>query len=123
MKRIVCLTAVILSSVGFTGCSKNHYKFTFKVLHENTQPADGFMVDAWVKGKCEPKTIKTGPDGIAEFTDLPMPDTMHQVVSVLHYYNGAKDGARKITYPYLESDAVRMKDTQYIPNPATPNPQ
>ena len=69
MKRFVCLIVVMLQLIGFTGCNKNHYKFTFKVLRENTQPAEGFMVDAWVKGKSEPETKKTGPDGVAEVAD------------------------------------------------------
>ena len=64
----------------------------------------------------------SGPDGLAEYDDLPSPDATHPLVAVLHYYKGNKDNARKITYPFIESDAQRLKDTQYIPNTVTPNP-
>lgn len=110
--------------MSFVGCKKgDNYKVYFKALRQNTAPAVGFRVDAWVKGKSEAKTVVTGADGMANFTDLPKPDATHQLVTVLHYYAGKRDDSREITYPYIESDAERLKDTQYIPNTVTPEPQ
>src|SRR5258706_15597057 len=110
---------LMLLSIFFSGCgnkSSNHYHVHFKTLRQNTQPAVGFNVDAWVKGKSEPETKATGADGIVVFDDLPTPDTQHQLVAILHYYNGKVDGKREIVYPFIPSDAERLKDTQYIPN-------
>jgi hypothetical protein len=97
----------------------NNYKVFFKVLRQNQQPAAGFEIDAWVKGKSEPKTVVTDEDGIAIFPDLPFPETRNQLMAVFRYFNGKQDASREITYPYIDSDAYRLKDTQYIPNAAT----
>ena len=65
----------------------------------------------------------TDANGMVEFDDLPTPDTTHQLNTILTYYNGKKDQSREIAYPFIASDATRLKDTQYIPNNATPDPQ
>ncbi len=111
---------------GLAACGKSsgdNYKVHFKTLRQDTTPAEGFRVDAWVKGRGEMKTKVTDANGMAEFDDLPKPDATHQLNTVLHYYLGKKDKSREITYPYIESDAARLKDTQYIPNTATPEPK
>jgi hypothetical protein len=100
----------------------NQYKVSFKVLRQNTDPAPGFKVDLWVIGKSEPRTFTTNEAGMIEVTDLPFPDAKNQLAAVLHYYTGKNDQEREITYPYIQSDAFRLKDTQYIPNTATPEP-
>ncbi len=97
----------------------NNYKFFFKLLRSNQSPAEGFSVDAYVKGKSEPKTLLTDANGIVKFEDLPFPDAKHPLVGTLHYNTGKGDDPREITYPFIESDAYRLKDTQYIPNSAT----
>lgn len=126
MKRLFFLAALMLPLTVFSACGKksgNNYKVFFKALRQNTQPASGFKVDAWVKGRSEPQTKVTNADGMIEWDDLPTPDTTHQLNTVLHYYIGKKDQSREIAYPFIESDAARLKDTQYIPNNATPDPQ
>ena len=100
----------------------NAYKVFFLALRQDQAPAAGFRVDAWVKGKSEPKTVKTDERGLAAFEDLPFPGARNQLVAVLHYYRGGQDQSREITYPYIEGDAYRLKDIQYIPNDATPEP-
>jgi hypothetical protein len=80
-------------------------------------------VEAWVKGKGEPKILKTDKNGIAKFTDLPFPDAKQRLNISFHYYKGTMDQTRSIEYPYLDTDAYRMKDTQYIPENDTPDPQ
>jgi hypothetical protein len=101
----------------------NNYKFFFKALRQSAEPAVGFRVDAWVKGKSEPKTVRTDDNGIVKFDDLPFPDATHRLNVSLHYFKGKVDDAREIEYPFLETDAYRLKDTQYIPNTVTPDPQ
>ena len=126
MKRLLMLSTLTLPLMVFSACGKgDHYKVTFKALRQNTQPASGFKVDAWIKGKSEndKRTKVTDASGIAQFDDLAQPDVTHPLVTVLHYYNGAKDNSRQITYPYIDSDRERLKDTQYIPNDATPEPK
>ncbi|MCG3205060.1 MAG: hypothetical protein KCHDKBKB_01777 [Elusimicrobia bacterium] len=130
MKHFFFFTTLIIPLTIFPGCNKkpspgsgNHYKVTFKALRQNTEPAVGFRVEAWVKGKSEPQTKTTNVDGIVEWNDLPTPDATHQLNTVLHYYMKKKDQSREISYPFIESDATRLKDTQYIPNNATPDPQ
>ena len=126
MKRFLILVALMVPIVTFSGCAKksgNNYKVAFKALRQNTQAANGFRVDAWVKGKSEPATKVTNSAGMAEWDDLPVPDATHQLNTVLHYYMGKKDQSREIAYPFIQSDAARLKDTQYIPNNATPEPQ
>lgn len=130
MKRIFSLTPLLLSLLLFSGCKKsdvsasgNSYKVSFKALRQNTQPAVGFRVDAWVKGKSEAQTKITDANGMVEYNDLPTPDTTHQLNTVLHYYMKNRDQSREIAYPFIESDALRLKDTQYIPNNATPEPE
>ena len=126
MKRLVCLMALLVPFVGVTACKKaapQGYKFTMKVLRENTAPAEGFTIETWVKDKSEPKTKQTGADGIAQFDDLAQPDSAHPLVAIVHYYKGSKDYSRKITYPFIESDKERIKATQYIPNMVTPTAQ
>jgi hypothetical protein len=98
----------------------NNYKVFFKVQKTN-DPAPGFKIDAWVKGKSEPKTLITDKNGIVKFEDLPFPDAKSRLNAVFHYYRGTKDQSREIEYPYIEGDAYRLKDTQYIPNDATPD--
>jgi len=125
MKRIFSLAALMLPLTVFSGCRKtnvNHYNVLFKALRQNTLPAAGFRVDAWVKGRSEPKTKPTDSNGMATFDDLPAPDATHQLNTVLHYFMGKKDQSREIAYPFIESDAERLKDTQYIPNNAMPDP-
>lgn len=100
----------------------NNYKVFVKILRQNQAPAEGFKVDAWVKNKGEKVTLVTDADGIAKFENLPFPDATHPLSAVFHYYNNGKDQSRDITYPYIESDAYRLKDTQYIPNTATAEP-
>ena len=87
------------------------------------QPTVGFKVDAWVKGKSEAVTKTTDAAGLVTFDALPFPDMTHQLVAVLHYYRGKEDDPREIDYPFIDSDAYRLKDTQYIPNTATPEAQ
>lgn len=99
----------------------NHYKLFLKMQQTNS-PAVGFKVDAWVKGKSEPVTLVTDENGIVIFENLPFPETNHQVNATFHYYRGKRDQSREIAYPFVEGDAYRMKDTQYIPNDATPEP-
>jgi len=126
MKRVLGVAIFTLSLPLMSGCRKdngNHYKVYFKTLRENTQPAQGFSVDAWVKGKSERETKVTGSDGMANFDDLPTPDSKHQLNTVLHYFVHGKDESREIAYPFITSDAERLKDTQYIPNGATYSPQ
>ncbi len=119
MKRFFCLMALILPLVGFSGCKKKSYEYTMKVLRENTQPAQGFLITAWVEGKSEPVSKKTGPDGIAFFNDLPFPDTKNRLNGTVRYYDTkGNDRSRSIAYPFIPSDATRLKDTQYIPNTA-----
>lgn len=103
----------------------NNYNVFVKVLRgtPSTPPAAGFNVEAWVKGKGEPKTVKTDKNGIAIFNDLPFPDVKQRLNIAFHYYKGQMDQTRSIEYPYLDTDAYRMKDTQYIPENATPEPQ
>jgi ribosomal protein S6E (S10) len=121
MNRI--LLAGVLAIVSLSGCgSKNNYEVKITVLRQNQQPAVGFKVDAHVTGRSEPATKLTDEKGIAHFDDLPAPDKSHPLVSVVHYYRGQNDGEREITYPFIESDAKRLKDTQYIPNDSTPDP-
>lgn len=121
--KAVDLTA-LANAVPSTGPrTGNNYKVFFLVLRQNQRPASGFKVDMWVKGKSEPKTKATNEAGLVQFDGLPFPDAKHQLMAVLHYYSGKTDGAREIAYPYIESDAYRLKDTQYIPNNATPDPQ
>ena len=74
----------------------------------------------WVKGKGEKVTVKTDARGLARFESLPFPDATHHLNAVLHYFRGANDDEREIDYPFIEGDAYRLKDTQYIPNNATP---
>jgi hypothetical protein len=124
MKRLLCCGTVMLALASFVGCQKKEgYLYTIKVLRESAAPAEGFRVDAWVKGKSEPVTKKTGADGIVVFDDLPQPDATHQLNGVVHYFKGQRDGERKISYPFLASDAARLKDTQYIPNNVTAEPE
>jgi hypothetical protein len=115
--------SVLANAVPTTGPrTGNNYKFFFKALRQSAEPAVGFKVDAWVKGLSEPKTIRTDKNGIVKFEDLPFPDATHHLNMVLHYYKGQTDDAREIDYPYLETDAYRVKDTQYVPNTVTPDP-
>jgi hypothetical protein len=97
----------------------NNYKVFFKMQQTNN-PAVGFKIDAWVKGKSEPKTLVTDNNGIVKFTDLPFPDATHKLNATFHYFRNGNDQSRSIEYPFIEPDAYRMKDTQYIPNDATP---
>jgi hypothetical protein len=124
MKRLLWLAAPLLCLNLMSGCKKggDGYKVHYKVLRQNTQPGEGFRVDAWVKGKSQPTTLKTDSKGMAEFTGLPFPSSTNPLMTNLHYFNGDEDGAREITYPFLESDAKQLKDTQYIPNNSTPEP-
>jgi hypothetical protein len=124
MKRFLTLAALLLTIVLVPSCRRgNNYKVHFKVLRQNQSPAEGFRVDMSVKGKStEVVTVKTDAMGMAEFTNLPTPDSKHPLQGVLHYYNGKEDDPREITYPFIESDAKRLKDTQYIPNKVTPEP-
>ena len=99
----------------------NNYKVFILVLHNDQTPAPGFKVDMWVKGKSEPKTAVTGANGLATFTDLPFPDVKHHLNAIIHYFRKpGNDDAREIDYPYLDTDAYRLKDSQDIPNTATP---
>lgn len=100
----------------------NNYKVFFLALHQNQKPAVGFKVDVWVKGKSEPVTVRTNEQGLAQFDSLPFPEAKNKLEAVLHYYKGAEDQPREITYPYIVSDAYRLKDVQYIPNTVTPDP-
>lgn len=101
----------------------NNYKVFFLVLRQNTSPAANFKVDFWVKGKSEPKTYRTNESGFLKVEDLPYPDVKHHLNAVLHYYKGKNDQPREIDYPFLDTDAYRLKDSQYIPNTVTPDPQ
>jgi hypothetical protein len=106
------------------GCGpRNNYDVKVTVLRQNQQPAVGFRVDAHVKNRSTPVTVLTDAQGVAHFKHLPAPDKQNQLVTVVHYFKGTNDGEREITYPFIESDAKRLKDTQYIPNNATPEPQ
>lgn len=100
----------------------NNYKLFFLALRQDQSPAVDFRVEAWVKGKSEPATQKTDASGLVVFDSLPFPDAKHPLNTVLHYYKGSEDQPREITYPYVEGDAYRLKDTQYIPNTVTPQP-
>lgn len=100
----------------------NNYKVFFLVLRQDTRPAVNFKVDMWVKGKGEMQSVRTGENGLAVFENLPFPDAKHPLEASLHYFKGANDQAREITYPFIESDAYRLKDSQYIPNTVTPDP-
>jgi hypothetical protein len=118
--------SVLAAEVPATGPREgNNYKVFLKVLRgtPSTPPAAGFKVEAWVKGKGEPKTITTDKNGIAIFSDLPFPDPKQNLNIAFHYYKGKVDQTRSISYPYLDTDAYRMKDTQYIPENVTPDPQ
>ncbi len=97
----------------------NNYKVFMLVLRQNQAPAVNFKVDMAIKGKSQPKTIRTDESGLAKFEDLPYPDAKHPLEGVLHYYKGAEDQPREINYPFIEGDAYRLKDTQYIPNTVT----
>lgn len=101
----------------------NNYKVFYLALRQDQSPAAGFRVDAWVAGKSEPKTVRTNKAGLAIFDDLPFPDATHRLNTVLHTYTGAGESTREIAYPYLQTDAYRLKDTQYVPNTVTPEPQ
>jgi len=101
----------------------NDYKVFMLVLRQNQAPAVNFKVDMGVKGKGAPKTIRTDESGLAKFEDLPFPDAKHPLQGVVHYYKGAEDQPREIDYPFIEGDAYRLKDTQYIPNTVTPDAQ
>ena len=101
----------------------NHYKVFFLVLRQNASPAANFKVDFWVKGKSEPKTYRTNESGFLKVEDLPYPDVKHHLNATLHYYKGKNDQPLEIDYPFLETDAYRLKDAQYIPNTVTPDPQ
>jgi hypothetical protein len=115
--------SVLANAVPNTGPkSGNNYKFFFKALRQNAEPAVNFKVDAWVKGLSQPETIRTDKNGIVKFEDLPFPDAAHHLNVSLHYYKGSIDDAREIDYPYLDTDGYRLKDTQYVPNTATPDP-
>lgn len=124
MKRFVTLAVLLFTIALLPSCRRgNNYKVHFKVLRQNQSPAEGFRVDMSVKGKSTAViTVKTDVNGMAEFDTLPTPDVTHPLMGVLHYYNGKNDDAREITYPFIQSDAKRLKDTQYIPNKATPEP-
>ena len=80
----------------------------------------GFKVDMSIKGQATPITQVTNESGLAQFDDLPYPDAKHPLMGALHYNTGKGDDPREITYPFIEGDAYRLKDTQYIPNTATP---
>jgi hypothetical protein len=101
----------------------NAYQVFFLVFRQDQRPAAGFPIDVWVKGKGEKKTIRTDNAGLATVSDLPFPDAKHPLEAVLHYFKGNQDQEREITYPFIESDAYRLKDVQYIPNTVTPDPQ
>ena len=101
----------------------NNYKVFFLVLRQNQAPAAGFHVDMHVKGKSEPKTYTTDQSGLIKADDLPFPGMKNQLVAVLHYFSGKEDQPREIVYPFIESDAYRLKDIQYIPNTVTPDGQ
>ena len=100
----------------------NNYKVFLLVLRWDQRPAVGFKVDAWVKGKSEAKTLVTNESGLVTFTDLPFPDQKHPLEAAFHYYKGQDDQTREITYPFIETDAYRLKDIQDIPNTATADP-
>ena len=126
MKNYTLIATLVFSFALLSGCRKkneNNYVVNFKTLRQNQKPAEGFRVDAWVEGKSEPRTLITNAEGMAPFTDLPKPDVQHHLNTVLHYYTGKADQERSIDYPFIPSDAERLKDTQYIPNNATPGPQ
>jgi hypothetical protein len=98
----------------------NHYKVFFLVLRQNQAPAAGFKVDMSVKGKSQPVTKTTDEAGFVQWDDLPFPDAKHPLQGVLHYNTGKGDEPREISYPFIDGDAYRLKDTQYIPNTAQP---
>jgi hypothetical protein len=125
MIRRLGLAFLFLFLAGLPACKKsgNNYRVNFKVLRQNTLPAEGFRVDLWVQGKSEPRTKPTDAKGMVVFDDLPTPDAQHQLNAILHYYNGKKDQSREISYPFIPSDAKRLNDTQYSPNNATPEPE
>lgn len=119
--KVVDLIA-LANSVPSTGPrTGNNYKVFMLVLRQNQSPAAGFRVDMSVKGKGAPITVVTNESGLAQFDNLPFPEAKQPLMGVVHYFNGQKDASREITYPYLDSDAYRLKDTQYIPNMATPD--
>lgn len=114
--------AALAAAVPTTGPrTGNNYKVFFQVIRQNQEPAPGFKIAAWVKDKSEPVTVVTDASGLATFS-LPYPDSRHRLNAVFHYYRNGKDQARDVDYPYIESDAYRLKDTQTIPNDATPEP-
>ncbi|MBV9080933.1 MAG: hypothetical protein JO102_07435 [Elusimicrobia bacterium] len=104
----------------------NKYKVFMLVLRAHAQSGvKGVKVDMSVKGVSpQPETKVTDESGLATWDDLPFPDMKHQLIGVVHYYKpGSKeDEAREIRYPYIESDAYRLKDTQDIPDNATADP-
>ena len=100
----------------------NTYKVFLLVLRQNVAPGANFKVDLWVKGKSEPKSYRTNESGLLKAEDLPYPDVKHHLNAVLHYFKGKDDQPREIDYPFIDSDAYRLKDTQYIPNTVTPDP-
>jgi hypothetical protein len=120
--RSLCLLALTLGLLGACG-RRNHYDVKVTVLRQNQQPAVGFRVSAHVTNRSTPVTIETDAKGVAHFDSLPTPDKQNPLVAVVHYYRGPNDADRDITYPFIESDAKRLTDTQYIPNDATPEPQ
>lgn len=142
--KILLFAALISCPLLFSGCKKestdlavlaaavptsgpregNNYKVFAKVLRgvPGTPPAPGFKVEAWVKGKSEPTTLVTDKNGIVKFTDLPFPDAKQRLNITFRYYKNDKDVSRSIEYPYLDTDAYRLKDTQYIPDNVTPDP-
>lgn len=100
----------------------NNYKLYVLVLRQNQAAAVNFKVDAFVKGKSEAVTVRTNERGLAQFDNLPFPSMKNQLIATVHYYKGADDQPREIAYPYIEGDAYRLKDVQYIPNTVTPDP-
>lgn len=124
MIRFRSLAIFTLSLVALGACGpRNNYDVKVTVLRQNQQPAVGFRVTAHVTNRSTPQTIATDAKGVAHFDTLPTPDKQNPVVAVVHYYRGPDDAERDITYPFIESDAKRLTDTQYIPNDATPEPQ
>lgn len=149
MNRFSFLSVVVMSAIFLTGCKDkaatdfitpaklsemanavpnsgpregNNYKVFFLVLHQNQAPAKGFRVTMAVKGKGQPVTVATNEQGLAQFDNLPFPDVKNPLMASLAYASGKNADPREFTYPYLETDAYRLKDIQYIPNTATPDP-
>ncbi len=114
--------AAMANAVPSTGPREgNNYKVFFLVLRQDQRPAVGFEVYMNVKGKSAPLMVVTNESGLAQFDNLPFPDAKHPLMASLHYYKGAEDQPREITYPFLQTDAYRLKDIQYIPNTVTPS--